>query len=60
MSTWKSGLNLEEIKNIIKNYYENENNTDETILSIREKLVKNKEIEIILNENKLYYILKNN
>lgn len=57
--TCKNGLNLEEIKKIIKNYYEKDNNIDDILLSIREKLTMNNEIEIVLNENKLYYILRN-
>ena len=57
--TWKNGLNLDEIKKIVKSYYENETNIDDILLGIREKLTINEEIEIVLNENNFYYLLKN-
>ena len=60
--TWKNGLNIEEIIKIIKNYYEKDkdNNIDDILLNIREKLTMSQDIELVLNENKIYYMLKKN
>ena len=60
--TWKNGLNIEEIKKIIKNYYEKDkdNNIDDILLNIRKNLTMSQDIEIVLNENKIYYMLKKN